>query len=64
MINDLSCPISASVKGICEIIRAATSHPNTNLPIIKKCLLCGHHFTVTVPIGIHKCPKCGSVLCR
>jgi hypothetical protein len=53
--------ISNGIKDICDSIIKIL--PETILPVYKHCLICGHYFTVNFPVGFHKCPHCGSILC-
>ena len=66
MFIDCSDLIISSLKNsscIKEIYNSIKVIIPTNIPVYKKCLNCGCHFKVDSPVGFHKCPHCGSIIC-
>ena len=53
--------ISSCIKELHDSIKGMI--PIISIPVYKKCLICGCHFTVDSPVGFHKCPHCGSIVC-
>jgi len=52
---------SSSIKDLCNSFQKILAATKTIVPFSVKCIKCGHHFTVSSPVGIQICPHCGSI---